>query len=242
MSPNGYRHTSPVVLAFLIVALLSNSASAQNSNNDPPSIRVSAYATVLREPDQVEIDVGVTTQAERSREAATRNRQLVRSVLDALKEALGTGADLQTIGYSLNPDYRHPQGGGGPTITGYTATNIVRVTLNDLDRVGDAIDAATSAGANQIHRVQFGLRDEQAAETQALREALLKARAQAEALATALGVKIVRVLSVTESEQVVRPFDVMRLDAEASAQATPIQPGAIEMSASVIMSVEIAQR
>lgn len=242
MWPKVDRFILAVVLALLSVALLASSASAQNSNDDPPSIRVIADATVLARPDQVEIDVGVTTQAERSREAATRNTQLVRSVLDALRDALGSDANLQTISYNLGPDYRHPEGGGRPTITGYTATNIVRLTLNDLDRVGDAIEAANRAGANQIHRVQFGLRDEHAMETQALREAVLKARAEAEALANVLGVRIVRVLSVTESEQVVRPFDVMRLGVEASAQATPIQPGSIEISATVTVSVEIAPR
>jgi uncharacterized protein YggE len=242
MWPKVYRCMAGGVLSLLSLASLTGSASAQNSNDDPPSIRVIADATVLATPDQVEIDVGVTTQAQRSREAATRNAQLGRSVLDALKNAPGSGANLQTISYTLSPNYRYPEGGGKPTIIGYTATNMVRLTLNDLDRVGDAIDAATNAGANQIHRVQFGLRDEQAVQTQALREAVLKGRAQAEALATVLGVKIVRVLSVTESEQVIRPFDVMRLSAEASAQATPIQPGSIEMSATVTVSVEIAPR
>jgi uncharacterized protein YggE len=219
--------------------MLTGLSSAQTSSSEPPSIEVVANATALAKPDQVEIDIGVTTQSSRSREAATRNAQAVASVHKALERELGSAATMRTISYTLNPDYRYPGDGGKPTITSYTATNIVRVTLNDLDRVGDAIDAATTAGANQIHRVQFGLKDEQAVQTQALREAVLKARSQADALATALDVRVIGVLSVTESERIVRPYDVMRLGAEASAQATPIQPGSVEVSATVTLSVEI---
>jgi uncharacterized protein YggE len=152
---------------------------------------------------------------------------------------LGAGADIKTVSYSLQPNYRYPQGGGEPTITGYTATNIVRVTLDDLTKVGSAIDAATQAGANRIHQLQFTVKDERPLEAQALREAAIRARQKAEALATALGVRITRVLHVSESSPVVVPVRDVAF-ARAEVASTPIEPGTIEVRASVTVSVEIA--
>ena len=171
---------------------------------------------------------------------AADNAQRLETALAELRRALGSGAEIKTVSYSLNPDYRYPKDGGKPTITGYTATNVVRVTLNDLARVGQAIDAATRSGANQVHRLQFTLKDEQAAQSQALRAAAVKAKAEAEALAQALGLKIARVLSVVESSEGVQPImrDVTLARAEAAAP-TPVEPGTIEVRATVTLTVEI---
>jgi uncharacterized protein YggE len=230
------------LLPLAISALLGAGAAAQEPAErlTPPSIRVSGEATVTVQPDQARIDIGVTTQAQTAQAAAADNAQRLETVLAELRRALGAGAEIKTAGYSLNPDYRYPKDGGRPTITGYTATNIVRVTLNDLTQVGRAIDAATQSGANQVQRLQFTLKDEQAAQSQALRAAAVKARAQAEALAQALGLKIVRVLSVAESGAGVQPImrDVALGRAEA-AVSTPVEPGTIEVRAAVTLTVEI---
>jgi uncharacterized protein YggE len=224
------------------LTLLGAAAAAQEppGRPTPPSIRVTGEAKVSVQPDQARIDIGVTTQAQTAQAAAADNAQRLETALAELRRALGADAEIKTVSYSLNPDYRYPKDGGKPTITGYTATNVVRVTLNDLTRVGQAIDAATQSGANQIHRLQFTLKDEQAAQSQALRAAAVKAKADAEALAQALGLKIARVLSVVESSEGVQPImrDVMLARAEAAAP-TPVEPGTIEVRATVTLTVEI---
>jgi uncharacterized protein YggE len=229
-------------LPLAIAALFSAGGGAQEpaERPAPPLIRVSAEATVTAQPDQARIDIGVTTQAQTAQAAAAGAAQRLETALAQLRRALGAGAEIQTVSYSLNPDYRYPKEGGGPTITGYTATNIVRVTINDLSRIGQVIDAASQSGANRIHRLQFTLKDEQAAQSQALRAAAVKARAQAEALAQALGLKITRVLSVVESGAGVQPVmrDVTFQRAEAAAP-TPVEPGTIEARAAVTLTVEI---
>jgi uncharacterized protein len=233
------------LLSLAILALFSAGGGAQEpaERPAPPSIRVSAEATVTAQPDQARIDIGVATQAQTAQAAAAGNSQHLETVLARLRRALGAGAEIQTVSYSLNPDYRYPKEGGSPTITGYTATNIVRVTINDLSRIGQAIDAAAQSGANRIHRLQFTLQDEQAAQSQALRAAAVKARAQAEALAQALGLKITRVLSVVESGAGVQPVtrDVTFARSEAAA-STPVEPGTIEARATVTLTVEIGAR
>jgi uncharacterized protein YggE len=232
------KRLSPLVALTLLVAVVA--AQEPSERPTPPSIRVSGEATVTVQPDQARIDIGVTTQAQTAQAAAANNAQRLETVIAELRRALGSGAEIKTISYSLNPDYRYPKEGGRPTITGYTATNVVRVTLNDLTRIGQVIDASTQSGANQVQRLQFTLKDEQAAQSQALRAAAVKAKAQAESLAQALGLKIGRVLSVVESSGGVQPImrDVTLARAEASA-STPVEPGTIEVRATVTLTVEI---
>jgi uncharacterized protein YggE len=129
-------------------------------------------------------------------------------------------------------------------VSGYTATNLLRVRELELDSVGKVIDAATSSGANSVGNVSFGLRDEEEVKTRALREAAANARSKAVTLASALGVRVVRVLTATEGEpDVIRPMPMYRAEAamaEARSPMTPIEPNAIEVRASVTLVVEIS--
>jgi uncharacterized protein YggE len=233
--------TAKLTILFTI-ALLVTSAFAQDASSKlPPSINTTGEAVVSVTPDRARIDVGVVTQGPTSQQAAAQNAQKLEATLTRLRALLGASADIKTISYSLTPNYRYPQGGGEPTITGYTATNVVRVTLDDLTKVGSVIDTATQAGANRIQSLQFTVKDEQAVQTQALREAARKARQKADAMASALGVRVVRILNVSESGQPVFPYrDVAYAKAE-TASVTPIEPGTIEVRATVTITVEIAQ-
>jgi uncharacterized protein YggE len=199
---------------------------------------------VSAKPDQAEIDIAVITQTTTAQEAASQNAARVDAVLAALKKA--AGADVRTVGYSLQPDYKFPgREGGKPTIAGYTARNTVQVKTGDLTGVGKLIDAALQAGANNVQRLQFTLKDEQAAKAQALQEAARKARADADALAAALGLKIVRVLSVEAGGpgviQPVREMAMMRAAAAPDAPPTQVEPGTVEIRQTVTLTVEIGQ-
>lgn len=225
-------------LFFILILFTSSSVAQETFNKLPPSIRTSGEAVVTVQPDRARIDVGVVTQANSSQTAVSQNAQKLEATLARLRQLLGANADVKTVSYTLTPNYRYPREGGEPTITGYTATNIVRVTLDDLTRVGSVIDAASQAGANRIQSLQFTLKDEQAAQAQALREAAIKARRKAEALASALNVKIVRILSAAEGGSPVIPVRDIAF-ARAEAAQTPIEPGTIDVRAEVVLTVEI---
>ena len=224
---------------FLIFFLFTIHIAAQERIEKlPPYIQTSGEAKVTTQPDRAQIDLGVVTQANSSQLAAEENARKVETTLTRLRALVATGANVKTISYVLQPNYRYPKEGGEPEITGYTATNIVRVTLDDLTRVGNVIDAATQAGANRIQNLQFMLRNEDAVQAQALREAAAKARNKADSLASALGLKVVRVLSVAETGPITIPVrDIAFARAESS--ATPIEPGTIEVRATVTLRVEI---
>jgi len=207
------------------------------------SIRVTGDARVTARPDRVQIDIGVTTRAAQSQEAASQNAREVDAVLAAVRKATGPAADLKTISYSLNPTYQYHPKGEEPTITGYSALNVVQVTLDDLAKIGTVIDSATQAGANHVQGIQFTLRDQDAVRAEALRQAATRARAEAEVLAAALGLKVVRVLGVEENSPRVMPvrayLGAQRSMATAAAP-TPVEAGTLDVTADVMLTVEVS--
>jgi len=232
---------SPLTLCasvLLALGLVASRASAQTDDRAASTIRVTGEASVTSRPDRAELDLGVMTRAQSSQQAATENARVVQNVLTALRQALGARASIETVSYALQPEYQFPQG-GAPTITGYTAINVVRVAEDDLARIGAVIDAGTRAGANQIERIRFTLRDDAAAKAGALRAAALDARAKASSLASALGLQILRIRSVEEASPTLRPlYDL----AVRTAATTPILPGTLETTATVTLVVDFGNR
>jgi uncharacterized protein YggE len=233
-------------MKLLIGAVLACALITPALAQQPPvsSIRVSGDSQVTAKPDRVQIDIGVTTHAEHSQEAASENARQVDAVLSAVKKTAGPTAVLKTVNYSLSPTYKY-QNGHEPTLTGYNAANLVQVTLDDLTKISNVIDAAAQAGANNVRGIAFTLRDQDAVHADALRKAAAKARADAEVLAAAFGLKIVRVLTVEETGG--RFVPVMRTmaaspTASAAEVATPVESGTLDIAASLTLTVEVAPR
>jgi uncharacterized protein YggE len=229
--------------AVLIAVVACAACTGALADSAPvSSIRVSADAKVTVKPDRVQIEIGVSTRATQSQEAAAQNARQVESMLAAVHKAVPS-AVLKTISYSLNPNYDYHVSGGEPTVTGYTAMNGVQVTLDDLEKIGGVIDAAAQAGANHVQGIQFTLRDQDAVRAEALREAALRARAQADVLAAALGLKVVRVLSAEENSPrftpIMRPM-AGRAAMSSAAVTTPVEAGTLDVAAEVTLSVEVS--
>jgi uncharacterized protein len=235
--------STKVLWTIAMLAWFVSAAWGQGPVDRPayPSIRVTGEAAVTTKPDQAQIDLGVVTEAKNAQIAATENAEKLDAVLAELRNALGPGADIKSTSYSLTPVYHHPKEGGTPSITAYSATNIIQVKTSELTQVGKIIDMATQSSANRIQSLQFTLKDEQAVYIQGLREAVAKARAKGEAIASALGLKIVRVLSVEEGGPLSRPVYGEGMQARAAAPVqTPVEPGTIEVRARVTLTLEIA--
>jgi len=211
----------------------------------PPSVTVNGEATIATEPDQAQIDIGVFTQARTAPDASRENAERLARVLAEVKKLLSKADEAKTSGYSLNPQYRYPQG-GKPEIVGYTANNIVRIKTSKLDDVGKLIDAAMQAGANNINRLLFTLKDEEAARLDALRQASAKAKAKAEAIAASLGLKILRISSVTEGERSFQPIfrqaPMARGEALAAQAPTPVEPGTVDVRSTVSLTAEVGEK
>ena len=205
----------------------------------PPEIRVTAEASIAAKPDRATIDIGVVTESATAQAAAAQNAKRVETLLTALRAVLGEGAEITTISYSLDPVYSRPKPGGSAVITSYSAANVVRATTDDLSLVGRLIDGAMGAGANRIDRLAFTLQDEQPLMAKALQQAAARAKGKAEAIAAALGVKIIRVLQVEENGPAVRPVERMLRFTPATEPATPVESGTLDVNATVTLTVEI---
>jgi len=210
----------------LLLTVLACALPATVLAQQPPvsSIRVTGDARVTAKPDRVQIDIGVTTRAAQSQDAALQNARQVDAMLTAVRKAAGPTAVLKTVSYSLNPNYQYHPNGGEPTIEGYTALNVVQVTLDELGKIGAVIDAATQAGANHVQGIQFTLRDQDAVRAEALREAALRARAVEE--------NSPRVVPV-------RVYGGAPRAMAAAAPATPVEAGTLDVTADVTLSVEV---
>ena len=228
------------VLLFLTPSVW---AQQERTRPRPPTITVTGEALISAEPDQAQLDIGVVTQARTAPEASKENAERVARVLSEVKKILGKNDEVKTSGYSLTPAYRYPQG-GKPEIVGYNASNTLRIKTMSWDLVGRLIDSAMQAGANNVNRLVFTLKDEQSAQLEALRAASLKAKGKAEAIATALGLKIVKITAVTEGERMIQPIvrQVTALRAEAAPAQTPVEPGTVDVRSTVSMTVEVSER
>ncbi len=200
-----------------------------------PYVRATGTATVALRPDLARLAAGVVTQATTAQEAAAQNATQVTAVLNAMRQLLGPAAEIRTISYSLNPNYRS-QPGGQPVLVGYTASNTVEAATDDLAIIGRLIDTCIQAGATNVGSLRFGLKDDQPARGQALRQAAVQARVQADAIVSGLGLKTGAVLVAAEGVAV----RVSSLDERAlAAPATPVETGLVQVTGTVTLELEI---
>lgn len=222
-----------IILALALTACLTGSAPAQT--NRIPFARALGEATVSVQPDQAQIAVSVVTQAQTAQAASSQNAAAVTAVIGQLNALLGPSADIKTISYSLTPVYSYS--GQQATLTGYSASNTIQVTTGDLSTTGKIIDTAIQAGANQISSLQFGLKDDTAARTQALKLATAQAKTKADAMASGLGMKLGMVQVIQEGYAV--RGTTQQLTGAAAAAATPVQSGTVSVQANVTLDISL---
>lgn len=230
------------VLASAMLAAGVARAAEDGKAARPPSVRVTGEAVVSAKPDKAEVSIGVLARGETARAAAEEAARRLSSALAEIKKAAGPKAEVRTAGYNLYPIH----GGQKGKIAAYHARHTLQIVLEDLDRLGPTLDAAVRDGANEVGQVEFGLKDRAAVEREALGRAAERARAKAESAAAALGAEVSRVTLLEEggAEHMPPPrplFRMAMMEASADAQ-TPVEPGSIEVRASVVLTAEIAPK
>ena len=187
---------------FLAAALLGAAipATAQAPQVRPiGGTRVDVVATgeVTRTPDIVLIDAGISSQAATATEAILVNRAAMDRMRDALRRAGIDPRDVQTSSVSLDAQWRH-QPSGAQQFAGYRAEHRLSVRFRDAANAGRILDTLVTAGATEIRGPDFDFADSEAAYDEARTQALERARRRAELYARSLGMRVVRVLAVTE--------------------------------------------
>lgn len=200
---------------------------------DGTLLDVVAEGTSTRVPDLALIQAGVVTQAAGASDAMTQNAAQMRGVLAALRKAGIAERDLQTASVSLSPQYRYEQN-QPPILTGYQASNQVSVRFRDIARSGPILDALVREGANNISGPNLTIDKPEAALDEARAAAIAKARARAELYAKAAGLRVERILSISESGTVPPvPMAVRVQGFKAAEAASEVVAGEQELSVSL---------
>lgn len=228
--------------ALAMVLALSVPALAEEMR---PTISVTGEGRVEARPDMATISLGVTTEGDTAKAALEANNSALAAVIERLKAAGTEDRDIQTSGLSLSPryDYNATDSSGQNRITGYIAANVVTVRVRNLDSLGTTLDSAVSDGANTLNGLAFGLQEPEPATDEARKEAVADARHKAELYAGAAGVKLGRVLSISEQGGYALPMPMMAeaagfKDARAS---VPVEAGEVGVTATVSILYELAE-
>ncbi len=217
-----------------IALLLSSFAVAQNHPpmlpGDATLLQVSAHGETQRAPDLAEISAGVVTQNTNANTAMRNNATRMAAVVAALKQAGVADRDIQTSSVSLNPQYTDDVGSSGnnqpPRISGYQVSNTVNVRLREIAKTGDVLDALVKQGANTINGPTFTIDKPDAAMDEARTNAIKQAQARADLYAAATGLKVRRIVSISESGDMTSPPRPMLMFTRANKmESTPVAAG-----------------
>jgi uncharacterized protein YggE len=205
-----------------------------------PSITTTGEAIVRRAPDRSFVTAAVESRAKDPRDAQRQNAATMTAVQQRL-EAGGIARDaIRTLGYSIQQDVDWVNGRRVPRE--YVARNAIEVRLDAIERTGEVLDIVVQAGATAVTDVRFDLVDRAGAEREALRLAVIDARARADAAAAGAGLGVDRVLRIDDSRQSFqppRPMLAMAREAADMQVATPIESGDVEIRAQVTLTVGI---
>lgn len=237
-----YRSFSRSALLIVAMAVAPACAEADSHGGAVRSISVTGQGEAAGRPDQAQINAGVQTVAATVVEASRQNQEIVERIMQALDEHGIERDRVQTTNYSIWPEQRHDQGRSDEVrITGYHVSNLVNVTVDDVDKVGAVLAAVTNAGANSIHGINFGVADTAELEERARAEAMADARRRAESLAELAGVELGEVLSISMNGGGGFPMPMMggRMAMAEAAPAPGISPGQHSVSVQVQVSYAI---
>jgi hypothetical protein len=229
--------TPPAVLAALLL-LVGCTTTVTGLDPSANGIVVTGTGRISVSPDTALLTLGVESQAATLAEATTDAARRMSAVVARVKAFGIADPDIATVAYSVDPRIAP----GDPTrrdepprIVGYRVTNVARVTVRKLADAGPILDAGVGAGANVVRGIQFTLTDNAKATTDARASAVGDAMVKARQFAAAAGVTLGEVLSIRESGAM-PPTPVFRA-AAMRAEATPIEPGQLE----IVVTVELRQ-
>jgi hypothetical protein len=232
-------------LASALLALLVSAAAAAQPApialpaGGPPTVSLAVTAEVEAAPDIATIGSGVVTQAPGAEATLRANSERMARVVAAIRKAGVAERDVQTMGVTLQPQFRYAEN-QPPALVGFEARNRVQVTLRDVRRAGPVIDALVAEGANQIDGPSFAIENPDPLLDRARGEAVARGRARADLYAKAAGLRVKRVLSISETVDFRPPPRPLARTMAMEAQAdTPVAPGQVELAVTVAMLFEL---
>jgi len=223
-------------LAVGVVALSRNPSVTVNTTQDSRKVvRVQGTGTLDLPPDTATASLGLRVERATAKDAESAAARAMSGVVEAIKGVGVADKDIRTTRLSLQPvfDYNTK---GAPRVVAYAVNSTVTVTTQNLGSIGDIIDRAVAAGANEINGVTFTLKDKEKAKQQAIDLALEDARKKAQQVASKTGQEIIGVQSIVVNEvgePPVYPLRFMKAEEAAGQAAMPVLPGTLTFTVSV---------
>lgn len=239
---------STLLLAVMLPAVIILSACGPativaNPAAAPRTLNVGGTGTVMLTPDIAYINIGVHTEMPTAAEAVSANNTQTQQVVDALKKSGVDAKDIRTTNFSIYPNTQYDPQTNQKLGTTYVVDNTVYVTVHKLDNLGDLLDTAVKAGANNVNSIQFDVADKNPAIKQARDQAVQDAKTQAQELATSAGVSLGALQTINFNNSVPTPvvqsFGKGGGGVAAADVAVPINPGTMTLTVTVSMSYEI---
>lgn len=249
------RHSIKSIAALLIAvaALLAAFEYSRSVDKTYPTRTFSAdgEGKIDVTPDVAKFSVSVVTDGGRNvADVQAKNTEKMNAVGTFLKEAGVSEEDLKTDEYTLSPRYEYPNCTElavcpQPSISGYTLTQSLRVTVKDTAKIGDLLSGVVANGANSVSQVVFTVEDEDEAQADARKEAIKKAQEKAARLAKDAGFEMGRLVSIYETPQVFGYGGDSELSVKSgtigvgAAVAPSIEPGTNVTKVNVTLTYEI---
>lgn len=205
------------------------------------TLSVSGSGQAYLTPDIAYINIGVRTEGAEAAAAVAENSTLSQKIADAIKALDVAEKDIQTTNFSIFPQQKYDLEGKPTGEITYVVENTVHVTVRDLEIIGDLLDAAVTAGANQIYGIQFDVADKTAALSEARKAAVENAKAIADELAGAAGVALgdVQTISMVSGSTPIPLFEGRGGVMMAEAASVPVSPGQMILTVDVTMVYQI---
>jgi len=238
----------PASISLIVLAVyLSFSAVGkwQNLKNPLPPTRtlsIDGNGKELIIPNVGKVTFGVQSIALTTKDVVAQNSRAMNSVLDAIRAQGIVDKDITTQNYSLSPRWEYDPRTGQSRNNGWQLDQNIKVIVRDLDKIGEIISAATNAGANQVGDLHFEVDDITNVSRAARMKAISDARAKAEQIAAATGMKLGKIVGYNEGNAILPPqYPQMlaRTDAQNESMPPGIQPGQQEVSISVNLIFEL---
>ena len=231
-----------LVAATLLVGLSPLAAQDAAQANRRPTLTVSGEGSATAAPDVASFASGVVTEGKTAREALDANTRAVADMVAAIKSSGVESRDVSTSGFSVQPQYATQKKDEAPRIAGYQVRNTVSVRVRDLTKLGDLLDKMVTTGANQVGSISFDIAKPAALQEAARVNAVKDARRQAEIMADAAGVRLVRILTII-GEPGAQPMPrMMTASAMMKSDAVPVEAGEAEIHSNVSVTYEIEAR
>jgi len=230
-----------VLTALAVLTLTACSSAASGGAPAIRSLTVTGAGQATLTPDIAYISIGVHTESSTATSAVSENNVSAQTLMETLKAAGVQPEDIRTSNFSIwtSPQYGPDGQPTGQTI--YTVDNTVYVTVRDLAGLGSLLDKAVQAGANNISSIQFDVADKTQAMSQARDAAVKSAQTQAQELASAAGVSLGSIQTISYYDSVPAPvLEARGMGGGAmSAAAAPINPGTLQVTVTVTLTYEL---